>query len=63
MSKKREGVAREPRGSQSRDNRRRTGYWNHRDGMPMGGCDEKLAGVSDEGGTTIRYERDIDSLL
>jgi hypothetical protein len=63
MSKKIEGVAREPRGSQGRDNRRGTRYWNHWDAMRMGGRYEKIAWVGDEGRSTVRYEGDICSLL
>ena len=63
MSKKIEGVAGESCGSQGRDNRRRTGDWNHRDVMRMGSGNEKMAGVGDEGRTTIRYERDMTALL
>jgi hypothetical protein len=63
MSKKIEGITREPRDSQSRDNRRRTGYWNYSDIMCMGGRYEKMAGVGDERGSTIGHERDIMSLL
>jgi len=63
MSKKIEGVAREPRDSQSRDNHGRTGYWNNWDAMCRGSRYEKMAGVSDEGRPTIGYKRDINSLL
>jgi hypothetical protein len=63
MSKKIERVAREPRDSQSRDNRRRAGYWNYRDTMGMGGRNEQMAGIGNERGPTIGYKRDINSLL
>ena len=63
MSKKIEGIAREPRDSQSRDNCRRTGYWNDPDIMCMGGRYEKMAGIGNERGSTIGHERDIMSLL
>lgn len=63
MSKKIERVAGESCGSQGRDNRRRTGDWNHRDAMRMGSGYEKMARVGDEGGATIRYERDMIALL
>jgi len=63
MSKKTEGVARKSGDSQSRDNRRRTGYWNYLDIMCMGGRYEKMPGVGDERGSTIGHERDIMSLL
>ncbi|BFU91579.1 MAG: hypothetical protein NTAFB01_27660 [Nitrospira sp.] len=63
MSKKIERVARKPCDSQSRDDRRRTGYWNHRDTMCLGSRYEKMAGVSDEGRPTIGYKCDINSLL
>jgi hypothetical protein len=62
MSKKIEGVARKPCGSQGCDNRRRTGDWNHRDAMRMRSGYEKMAGVGDEGGATIRDERNMTAL-
>ena len=63
MSKKIERVAGESCGSQGCDNRRRTGDWNHRDAMRMRSGYEKMAGVGDEGGATIRYERNMNALL
>jgi hypothetical protein len=63
MSKKTEGVARKSGDSQSRDNRRGTGYWNYPDIMCMGGRYEKMAGIGNERGSTIGQERDIMSLL
>jgi hypothetical protein len=63
MSKKIEGVAGESCGSQGRDKRRRTRDWNHRDAMRMGSGYEKMARVGDDGGATIRYERNINALL
>jgi hypothetical protein len=55
MSEKIEGLAREPGGSQGRDNCRRTGYGNHRNAMCVGGRYEKMARIGDEWGSTIGY--------